>query len=276
MWYGPCLCLLGRMYDWGPQEGQRMESALWNAYKTDGDEEARAALLLRHLRLVAHVARNLRKAGRQGEELDDLLSAGTIGLIDAVQNFEPARGLAFSTFAAPRIRGAILDDFRRRDHASRSTRRKRRDLARTRERLAASLNRDPTDREVAEELGIEVEKLWGWKHDAERAVHVSLDRPLDPAAPRASIPEEVVTDPGARDCDHLLTGQEEALILRDELLKLKERDRLVLSLYYFEGLKLHEIGAMLGVTESRISQIQTRGLRILRERMSHLREPIDA
>jgi RNA polymerase sigma factor for flagellar operon FliA len=245
---------------------------LWEAYQDNGDQTAREALLDRHLRLVHHVARQLMKTSRLDAEFDELVSAGTIGLIKAIENFDPSRGLAFSTFAAPRIRGAILDDFRRRDHAPRSIRRKQRELSHAREHLMATLDRTPSDEELADHLGIEVEKLWRWKRDTERAVHISLDRPVDPSAPRSTTPEQIITDQDSEEIEHSLTFDEEVGILRDEILELKEQERIVLSLYYFEELKLHEIATVLGVTESRISQIRSKALKNLRSRMGHLRE----
>lgn len=252
-----------------------MESTtLWEAYQVNGDDAARDALLGQHLRLVHHVARQLMKTSRLDAEFDELVSAGTIGLIKAIENFEPERGLAFSTFAAPRIRGAILDDFRRRDHAPRSIRRKQRDLSQAREHLTATLDRMPSDKELAREMGIDLEKLWKWQRDTERAVHVSLDRPMDPAAPRSTTPEQVITDDSTDDIEGAISRREEVGILRDEILKLKEQERIVLSLYYFEELKLHEIATVLGVTESRISQIRSKAIKNLQSRMGHLRDRV--
>jgi len=249
-------------------------TTLWEAYQDNGDQEARDTLLSKHLRLVHHVARQLMRTSRLDAEFDELVSAGTIGLIKAIENFDPSRGLAFSTFAAPRIRGSILDDFRRRDHAPRSIRRKQRDLSHAREHLMATLDRAPSDEELAKEMGIQVEKLWKWQRDTERSVHVSLDRPLDPSAPRSTTPEQIITDRSGNDIEGLMTQTEEVGILRDEILKLKEQERIVLSLYYFEELKLHEIATVLGVTESRISQIRSKAIKNLRSRMSHLREKV--
>lgn len=255
--------------------GEDMESqTLWEAYRDAGDECARDALLTRHRPLVRHVARQLIKTGRAGEEFDELVSAGTIGLIQAVESFEPERGLAFSTFATPRIRGAILDDLRRRDHAPRSIRRKQRDLARAREHLVASLGREPSPGELADEMGIDVEKVWTWQRDTEHTVHVSLHRPVDPAAGGGATPEQVISDEAAHDIDGSISFDEEVAILRDEILELKEQERIVISLYYFEELKLHEIARILGVTESRVCQVRVQAVQRLRWRMGHLRERV--
>src|SRR6187397_748868 len=114
-----------------------------------GDYSARDALLLEHLNLVHHVARQLSKSLAVDADFDELVSAGTIGLMTAVKSFDARRGLAFSTFAVPRIRGSILDELRRQDHVPRSVRRKARDISRTRELLMRALGRMPEDSEMA-------------------------------------------------------------------------------------------------------------------------------
>ncbi|RMH17416.1 MAG: sigma-70 family RNA polymerase sigma factor, partial [Gemmatimonadetes bacterium] len=179
---------------------------------------------------------------------------------------------AFSTFAAPRIRGAILDDLRRRDHVPRSTRRRQREMARAREELAAALTREPSDEELAEALGIDLETLWSWKQDCEQAGWLSLDQPLDSREGRSMRAQEILPGEDGEEIEEELNIAQEADVLREEILKLNEQERTVLSLYYFEELKLREIAEVLGVTESRISQIRWKAIKRLRERMGHLRE----
>lgn len=246
---------------------------LWQTYQEADDQDARAELMTQNLRLVHHVARQLVRTTRPDVEFDDLVSAGTIGLINAIDNFDVSRGLAFSTFAAPRIRGAILDDLRRRDPMPRSVRRKQRDLSRAREVLAARLDRQPTEEEMAEELGVEMEKLWRWQREADYASQVSLDLPADRSSGTGATPEELLADRGeANDVEGQVNLQEEIVQLRGEILNLKDQERLVLSLYYFEELRLHEIATVLGVSESRVSQIRTKAIANLRARMGRLRE----
>jgi len=245
----------------------------WDAFRDSQDPTQRDALVCKHLRLVHHVARQLMRGSRMEADFDELISAGTIGLINAVENFDAGRGLAFSTFAAPRIRGAILDDLRRRDHVPRSVRRKRRDLSTSQERLSASLDRVPTDTEMADDMGIGVEKLWRWQREAEHAARVSLDKPTETRAGAGATPEELMAAGEDAGIEEAITRDEEVALLRDEILNLKEQERLVLSLYYFEELKLHEIASMMGVTESRISQIRSKAISTLRSRLAHIREP---
>ncbi|HSW31134.1 MAG TPA: FliA/WhiG family RNA polymerase sigma factor [Longimicrobiales bacterium] len=245
--------------------------------QAQSDLSVREELLKKNLPLVHHVARQLARTGRMDVEFDDLVSAGTIGLINAVDHFDAGRGLAFGTFAAPRIRGAILDDLRRRDHVPRSVRRKQRELARARESFMNRMDRQPSDGELAEELGVEVERVWQWRREAEYAARLSLDHPVDRASGSSATLEELLAADGeGSDAEAGLNHREEVEHLREEILNLKDQERLVISLYYFEELKLHEIAAVLGVTESRVSQIRSKALANLRARMGGLREGLCA
>src|SRR5919201_2328006 len=126
-----------------------MDASLWQAL-ANGDQSARERLLSLHLSLVHHVARQVSRSLAANFDFDELVSAGTIGLMSALDSFDISRGLAFSTFAVPRIRGAILDDLRRQDHAPRSIRRKTRAISAAREALTLALGRAPEDRAIAE------------------------------------------------------------------------------------------------------------------------------
>lgn len=247
---------------------------LWEAFQEHGDAEARDQLVSEHLRLVYHVAWQIMRSCPQEVEFEELLSAGTIGLMNAIEKFDPSRGLAFSTLAAPRIRGAILDDLRKRDTVPRSVRRKQREVNSARENLMHSLNRDPLPEETANELGIDLEEYWKWKKDTEGAYPVSLDQ-LPGSTGEASLSyESFAPTLDSDDMDGQINYSEEVQILRDELLKLDHRDRLVVSLYYFQGLKLHEIATVMDLTESRISQIRSKALQQLRGRLKRLREEV--
>jgi len=245
---------------------------VWDAAQSGHDIEARNSLMLQHIRLVHHVARQVVRSTSVDAEFDELVSAGTIGLMNAIDNFDPSRGLAFSTFAAPRIRGSVLDDLRKRDHVPRSIRKKQRDLGRAREKLAGELGRAPKDEELAAEMDIDIRKMWKWQRDTEQAAQVSLDRQMDTKSGRGASPKEILVGEDGTAIEDSLNGQEEVQILRDAILELKEQERIVLSLYYFEELKLHEIATVLGVTESRISQIRSKAIGNLRESLAYLRE----
>jgi len=237
----------------------------WKAFAS-GDIAARDLLLTDNLSLVHHVARQLERKLSNELDHDELVSAGTLGLMAAMSSFDPDRGLAFSTFAVPRIRGAILDELRRQDHVPRSVRRKTRDITAARNALAAKLCRAPEDVEVAEALGVDVQTLWKWESDVEGAIRVPIDRPAnDRGGESHTSPLDLLhTDP-TEGVDEKLGREQEVTMLRDAILKLKEQERTVLALYYFEELKLHEIAEILGLTESRVSQIRSKALARLRE-----------
>jgi RNA polymerase sigma factor FliA len=244
------------------------------AYLELGDNLVRDRLLNEHLGLVHHVARQLSRTLSVDADFDELVSAGTIGLMNALSSFDPSRGLAFSTFAAPRIRGAILDELRRQDHVPRSVRRKGRDLAGARDELMRTLKREPEDREVAAHLNLDLETYWRWRSDTEGAVKVSLDRPTQESDRRTASPVDVVPDPAERSIEDELNLEQEVGILREAIMDLKEQERVVLSLYYFEELKLHEIASILELTESRVSQVRSKAITKLRGRMAPLRQAV--
>ena len=246
---------------------------LWTRF-ANGDEEARQQLLTEHLGLVYFVSRQVAGSLSTEVEFDELVSAGTLGLMNALKTFDPNRGLAFSTFAAPRIRGAMLDELRRQDHVPRSIRRKTRQINAASERLGRSLEHEPTDRETAEQLGVDLETLWRWQVDAEGAVHVSLDRSTTPDDDMAPAHGEMLATPESDGVEERVTFNQEVGILREALLALREQERVVLSLYYFEELKLHEIATIMELTESRVSQIRSRALAKLRKQMAPVREQV--
>ena len=137
-------------------------------------------------------------------------------------------------------------------------------IATAKEALTERLGRTPNDQETAEVLGIEAEKLWQWQRETEHAVRVSLDKPVDTDAGRHTTPEEMLVGEDGDHIEDLVSTAEEIKILRREITKLKKRERVVLSLYYFENLKLREIGQVLDVTESRVSQIHSQAIKNLR------------
>lgn len=248
--------------------------ALWSAY-AKGDQSARERLIIEHLGLVYFVARQISGSLSTDVELDELVSSGTMGLMSALENFDVMRGLAFSTFAMPRIRGAMLDELRRQDHVPRSVRRKTRSMSGSRETLMRELGRMPEDREIAEHMGVDVSTLWQWQADAEGAIVVPLEHaPSESDGPWASAPEDVLFDEEELPVDDQLNHEQEVGLLKQALGTLNERERTVLSLYYYEELKLHEIATILRLTESRVSQIRTKALAKLRTELQPLRQQV--
>lgn len=236
---------------------------LWIAYRR-GDTQAREALLTQHLSLVHHVARQLSRSLAAPADFDELVSCGTLGLMNALTAFDATRGLAFSTFAVPRIRGAMLDELRRQDHVPRSVRRKTRDLTVARENLTRIFGRPATNAELAEHLGIDEPTLRRWQIESEGSMHLSLDHGPGDEDGDPHLAEEALASDDESSAEALLNREQERALLARALKSLKEQERIVLTLYYFEDLKLHQIAQVLELTESRISQIRTKALERLR------------
>ena len=245
----------------------------WAAYAA-GDLAVRQSILQENLSLVHFVAKQLSRSLSADADPDEMVNIGALGLMAAVESFDAGRGLAFSTYAVPRIRGAILDELRRQDHVPRSIRRKTREISQARETLGRVLGRTPSDREVAEHLGVDLQTLWKWRSDVEGAHHVPLDRSPSESETLAPTPIEVLADEANDSVDDVINREQEVHHLRDAILRLKEQERTVLSLYYFEELKLHEIADILQLTESRVSQIRSKALQKLRTELSPLREEV--
>jgi RNA polymerase sigma factor for flagellar operon FliA len=236
-------------------------------------EQERQTLLREHLGLVYFVARQIARGGRGEIELDELVSAGALGLTEALDSFDSSRGLAFSTFATPRIRGAILDELRRQDHVPRSVRRKTRDLKAASDALGHD-GREPSDKEMAEHLNVDVDTVRRWQLDVEGAVRVSLDASASAADEDAPTNAELLAGTTDENAEDELNRQQEVDVLARALQGLSEQERLVITLYYYEDLKLHEIAIALGVSESRVSQIRTKALGKLRGDMAPLRREV--
>jgi RNA polymerase sigma factor for flagellar operon FliA len=249
-------------------------TALWEAYTATGDMIARDRLLNEHLGLVHHVARQMSRSLAADVDFDELVSSGSMGLMNALDSFDPTRGLAFSTFAAPRIRGAILDELRRQDHVPRSIRRKSREIGAAREELTREKGFQPDDREIAERLNVDLDTLWRWQSEIEGIYHMPIDRPAGEDERRSSPADSLPGHAGGQRIEDELNLQQEVDVLRDAILRLKEQERVVLSLYYFEELKLHEIATILELTESRVSQIRSKAITKLRAEMAPLREQV--
>jgi RNA polymerase sigma factor for flagellar operon FliA len=230
--------------------------SVWHEYVATHDAAVRNRLVVQYAPLVKYVAGRLRSRLPENVDADDLVSDGVLGLMDAIERFEPDRGLSFQTFAVPRIRGAIIDGMRAMDFVPRSVRDKLRAVQRAQLALEERLERTPTDVEVAEEVGIPVQQLRDLLKQASSS-HANLDD-FDLADDFTVAAEQVVED-GAM-----------SAALMNVVEELAERDRVIIALYYFEGLTLAEIGQVLGVTESRVSQVHRRVTTALRTRLLEL------
>ncbi|WP_343909252.1 FliA/WhiG family RNA polymerase sigma factor [Nocardioides aquiterrae] len=227
---------------------------LWQRYKQEGDRDARDRLVVHYSPLVKFVAGRVRSGLPSSVDQNDLVSDGVLGLMDAVDKFEPERGLQFQTYAVTRIRGAIVDGLRSTDWVPRSIREKIRDVDAATTRLEAELGRPPKDKELAAELGLTVGELRKVYSQTAHTSVVSFETVVDEEAPRAT-----VAQPGGD--DNLPPGFLAAVR------ELAERDQIVVALYYWERLTLAEIGQVLGVTESRVSQLHSRATMALRRKL---------
>lgn len=218
-----------------------------------------------HVGLVHHVARQLARRLHDKVDLNELVSAGAVGLMQAAASYEPARGLTFSTYAVPRIRGSMLDELRRHDPMSRGSRRKARSISAARETLVHRLGREPRSSEVAVQLDVSVETLRQWEIDVDGAIEVSLD-----VAPRSLRDEGHVTaasaiaDDSRPSVEDRLGREEEIARLGVAIRSLRVQEQTVLALYFHEELTLQEIARVLGLSASRISQIRGEALAKLR------------
>jgi RNA polymerase sigma factor FliA len=238
---------------------------LWARYRSAGDSDARAQLLTRHLGLVHHVAREVSRR-IPSVELGELVSAGALGLMKALDSFDLSRGLAFSTYAVLRIRGAILDDLRSRDSTPRSVRVKRRRIESVAAALEGELGRAPSPKEVADRLEIDLATYWKWK-DAVGS-YAEADTPHPTKGRHISRGAENHADPSATSAPQRLVESEHVAELRQLISRLPEQQRRVLALYYYEELNLRQVGEILQVSESRVSQIRSQALRRLKAEVS--------
>ncbi len=237
--------------------------ALWARYAESPDPAVREQLIMQYAPLVKYVIGRLAISLPAILDYEDILSYGTIGLIEAVERFDPSKGVKFETYAISRVRGAIIDALRSLDRLPRSVRQKAREAEAAISRLSVSLGRTPTDQEVAVELGITMERYLQDQVDASW-VTVSLES-VGVSDENEDGPGEVaVADPDAEVVGEALERQELIGELAEAIRELPDREQLVLSLYYKEELTMREISKVLGVSESRVCQLHARALTRLR------------
>jgi RNA polymerase sigma factor FliA len=239
---------------------------LWDEYKSRGTTQARERLILHYSPLVKFVAGRVGSGLPQSVEQSDLVSYGIFGLIDAIEKFDPSRGFKFETYAIARIKGAIIDELRSIDWVPRSVRAKARAIEHAYSKLENELRRTPDDSELAQELDVSERELGAWLSRISFVGLVALDEILLAGDVRGSSTVGDIEDP-SHDPVAVFEVDEMKHLLADAINRAPDRERLVLTLYYYEGLTLSEIGAVLGVTESRVCQIHTKGILQLRGRL---------
>jgi RNA polymerase sigma factor FliA len=241
----------------------------WRLYKDENDQKARDQLILAYSPLVKYVAGRMSSGLPAHIEEADLVSYGLLGLIGALERFDLSRAIKFETYAISRIRGSIIDELRALDWVPRSVRSWARKVEACITRLENELKRAPTDEEIANGLGVGVEEFQDILNQISCASVVALDEFWD--APNQGQDKinliDTIEDADAPDPSRAYRQQAVKEILANAIQRLPERERIVVGLYYYEGLTLKEIGEVLGVTESRVSQLHTKAILRLRGRI---------
>jgi RNA polymerase sigma factor for flagellar operon FliA len=242
---------------------------LWREYKETDSKIAKDKLLVEYAHLVKYIVNRLAVNLPNSVDRNDLTSSGIMGLIKAVETFEPERGFKFETYAGHKIRGAILDELRALDWVPRSVRQKSRDLQRVFAKLENELGRIPYDDEVCEELGITMKEYEDILSEVTPTTIISLEEAMPD---RESDSKELriidtIEDPGSDNPLKELGFTEVKNILKDAIANLPEKEKLVVALYHYEELTLKEIGVVLDITESRVSQIHSKAILKLRSKL---------
>lgn len=249
------------------------DQKLWQQYKVSRDQRIKDSLIMKYASFVKYVAGRIAVNLPSNVEFDDLVSYGILGLIDAIDKYDTARNVKFKTYAKTRIRGAIFDELRVLDWTPRSIRQKARKLEKAYAKLEGKLGRDATDEEIAEFLKIDISELHKLFDETKKSLLLSLDEIFyddEEGSSRFDFVENQKSDnPQLK-----IEEAEAKRILADAISKLSERERMVITLYYYEDLTSKEIGKILGVSDSRVSQLHTKAILRLRGRLARLRDSL--
>jgi RNA polymerase sigma factor FliA len=237
-------------------------SLQWQRWLRRRNLAARDHLIVSYSPLVKFIAGRVGAGLPASVDPGDLVSSGVFGLIDAIERFDPSQGVKFETFATPRIRGAIYDGLRQLDWVPRSIRTRARDVQRAISEFEVANGRSPTDAELAEQLGLERAELDRWLTSIASTTVGPLERALDAGAEPVALSGEVPQVPSK-----VVEDKEVRELVRSEIGKLPDREKLVLSLYYDEGLTLAQIARVLGISESRVPQLHSKSVLHLRSRL---------
>jgi len=245
----------------------------WRRFRA-GELDCRNKLVEAYLPLVKVVAERMHARLVEQVDIDDLHSSGILGLLDAVNAYDPDRGVKFETYCLPRIRGAMLDELRSMDWVPRLVRSRHRKLMETVEILEATMGRKPTETEIARKLGVPLSKVRQMQNDSNLVGQISLEHPVDNGGGKLCRLGETIRDRNQEEPSHTATKHD----LRNLIMQgLSKAERLVILLYYYEGMTMKEIGATLGLSESRISQMHSELVERLRAAMkSHGAPPTAA
>jgi RNA polymerase sigma factor FliA len=234
----------------------------WKLPEAEEAEESLGEKLRKYAPMVRIIVARMRHKLPSHADLEELESIGVIGLLNAIERYDPSRGYSFQTYASIRIRGAILDELRAMDMIPRSVRLKQRKLQRAVETLEQDLQRTPSDQEIREALELDSRQYSRLKAQTLPLNFIFLDRPRMPGEP---VPHETIADESQKSCPERLETAELQQLVAQKILELPDAQKKVLALYFYEELRLAEIGKIMGVSEARVSQIRTQALLSLRK-----------
>lgn len=247
---------------------QEMIDTIWKTYKKTGDENLRNILVEHHFPLVRYIAERLLQTLPKSIELDDLISAGTFGLLDAIRGFDLKRGIKFKTYCSTRIRGSILDELRSQDWVPRLVRLKAHKLDRAMRNLEAVHGREVNDYELAQQMEISMNELAELKAEASPKTIFSLSEKLDDSDDNKDMEKvEIIEDKRGTDPVQALQQQDVLEVITSNLTK---KERLIIIMYYYEGLTMREIGDIMSLTESRVCQIHSNVMGRLKTQLKSL------
>ena len=230
------------------------------------DSLSREQIIMQYLPQVKHIVQRVAAHLPQSVEIDDLLNVGVIGLIQAVERYDPARDNKFMTYAAFRIRGAVLSELRSRDYISRTDRRKVRDLEKTYLKLEQKKGGDVEDHEVVKEMGVSFEQFYKVKQMSNIAI-ISLEEMGYSSDKKRDSLSEMFINNRDEEALNLIGIKEVKVVIAKTIEELPEKEKLVISLYYMDELTMKETGKVLGITESRVSQLHTKAITRLRTKL---------
>jgi RNA polymerase sigma factor FliA len=254
---------------------EKTEQQLWKKYKKTKDPKIRDKFVRQYAPLVKYVAGKVAIGMPHNVEFDDLVGFGVFGLFDAIEKFDPEKHVKFKTYAVTRIRGAIFDELRSIDWVPRSVRQKSREIEDTIHRLESSLGRSASDEEIAKEMNMNMDEFQKTMMKVSGTSILSLNDVWynDDESDKVTIVDSIES-PNSLNPDTIVEKEEMKRVIVEAISELPEKEKKVLVLYYYEDLTLKEIGQVLEVTESRISQLHTKAIMRLRSKLTNIKKGI--
>ena len=254
---------------------QKTEDEMWAEYQKTRSQEIRDFFIKQYAPLVKYVAGKIAVGLPESVEFDDLVGFGAFGLLDAIDKFDAAKNVKFKTYAVTRIRGAIFDELRALDWIPRSVRQKSREIEDAVSRLEANLGRSVSDSEVAQELGVSESEYQRMRYKTSVSAIVSIDdaRNMGDDSEHSTI-ADTIESPASLKPDVIVERDEMKRVIAEAIDELPEKEKMVLILYYYEDLTLREIGQVLKVTESRVSQLHSKANERLRSKLTNIKRGI--